>query len=118
VKFKKLKSNNFIQLHVEIPKKEDYAIGLSERKKINNYGMLFNFEQENKYQGFSMKNTKINLSIAFINANKKIVDIQEMKAMDNKIYLSKHPFQYAIEAPARWFDKQKITIGDIVILPY
>ena len=64
-----------------------------------------------------MKNTKFNLSIAFIDANKIIVDIQEMRAFHDKIYISKYPFQYAIEAPEEWFLINKINVGDSVGIP-
>ena len=115
--FKKMKSNEIIVLPIEIPKREDYAIGLSDRDQVDNFGMLFNFGKETKYQGFSMQNTTFNLSIAFIDKNKIIVDIQEMQAYQKEVYISKYPFQYAIEAPAKWFYANDIQIGDTVAFP-
>ena len=117
IKFRKKESQEMVILPVEVPPMKDYAIGLSKKNKVENFGMLFNFREETKYQGFSMKNTKFNLSIAFINANKTIIDIQEMKAFHNEIYISKYPFQYAIEAPAEWFLINEINIGDSVTIP-
>jgi len=115
--FRKKGNQEIIILPIEIPKMKDYAVGLSNREQVENFGMLFNFKQETKYQGFSMKKTKFNLSIAFIDANKRIVDIQEMQAFHNEIYISKYPFQYAIEAPEQWFFINNINIGDAVALP-
>ena len=115
--FRKKDTQEIILLPVEIPKMKDYAVGLSNKKQVKNFGMLFNFSKETRYQGFSMKNTKFDLSIAFINADKIIVDIQEMRALHNEIYISKYPFQYAIEAPAEWFFINNINIGDDVIIP-
>tara|TARA_Y100001970_G_C14249673_1_gene870855 strand:+ start:3950 stop:4465 length:516 start_codon:yes stop_codon:yes gene_type:complete len=115
--FKKKDTKEIIILPIEIPKMKDYAVGLSDKEQVENFGMLFNFEQEKKYQGFSMKKTKFNLSIAFIDTNRTIVDIQEMQAFHNEIYISKYPFQYAIEAPEKWFFINNINIGDTVVLP-
>jgi|TARA_B110000116_G_C16747569_1_gene541698 uncharacterized membrane protein (UPF0127 family) len=117
VKFLSSSSNQYITLLVEVPNKENYGIGLSNKDKLDNQGMLFKFENQNKYRGFSMKNTKINLSIAFINSKKIIVDIQEMEAGYQTIYTSKFLFLYAIEAPEKWFQKNNIKPGDSVTLP-
>tara|TARA_B100001142_G_scaffold322401_1_gene370592 strand:+ start:16644 stop:17150 length:507 start_codon:yes stop_codon:yes gene_type:complete len=117
VVFIKKESKERVILAVEVPQMKDYAIGLSNKNKVENFGMLFNFREETKYQGFSMKNTKFNLSIAFIDANKIIIDIQEMKAFHDEIYISKYPFQYAIEAPEEWFLINEINVGDSVGIP-
>ena len=117
VKFLNSSSNQYVTLLVEVPNKENYGIGLSNKDKLDNQGMLFKFESQNKYRGFSMKNTKINLSIAFINSKKIIVDIQEMEAGYQTIYTSKFLFLYAIEAPEKWFQKNNIKPGDLVTLP-
>ena len=66
---------------------------------------------------FCCQRKVLHLSIAFIDANKIIVDIQEMRAFHDKIYISKYPFQYAIEAPEEWFLINKINVGDSVGIP-
>jgi uncharacterized membrane protein (UPF0127 family) len=91
--------------------------GLMFRKKLNsNEGMLFIFDNE-ETRTFWMKNTLINLSIAYLDKNRKIVDIQEMKAMNTIMekpptYPSKSPAMYALEMPEGWFKKNKIKEGD------
>ncbi|PZC41017.1 MAG: Uncharacterized conserved membrane protein, UPF0127 family [Chloroflexi bacterium] len=110
-------TERIVKLPVEVPLEIDYGIGLSNRKQLSNRGMLFTFQNSNKHRGFSMKNTYIDLSIAFINAEKKIVSIKEMTALNQNIYTINMPFKYAIEAPKHWFTKNKIEIGYKVILP-
>ncbi len=87
------------------------------RKKLNkNAGMLFEFEKEGLYP-FWMKNTYIPLSIAFIDKNMVIIDIQNMQPLDTFHYVcSLIPFKYALEMNRGWFKKNNINIGDTVRL--
>ena len=117
VQFLNSTTGTIVKLPVEVPLENEYGIGLSNRKKLSNRGMLFTFQNSNKHRGFSMKNTYIDLSIAFINTEKKIVSIKEMTALNQNIYTISMPFKYAIEAPRHWFAKNKIEIGYEVILP-
>lgn len=93
------------------------AYGLMNRTKMPaNSGMLFVFDQERVLQ-FWMKNTLIDLDIAYIDKNKKIIDIQTMKAVTSMLqtnpptYPSKLPAQYALEMNSGWFKKNKIKEG-------
>ena len=119
VKFKKtvIKIKN-IKVDVELAETEEQLeYGLMFRDHLStNQGMLFIFDQERPLS-FWMKNTIIDLSIAYFDKNKKIVDIQEMKAtssLDLQIpsYPSKSPALYALEMNARWFEKNHIKVGD------
>lgn len=82
-------------------------------------GMLFMFEIE-RTLGFWMKNTYIDLDIAYIDKNFKIIDIQQMKATssieigDPPAYPSKKPAQFALEMNKNWFQKHKFKVGDLV----
>jgi uncharacterized membrane protein (UPF0127 family) len=66
---------------------------------------------------FWMKNTRIPLSIAYIDANRAIIDIQDMVPASDiekfpPSYPSKKPAQYALEMNLGWFVKNKIKVGD------
>lgn len=120
IKFKKtfIKIKN-IKIDVELAETEEQLeYGLMFRDHLStNQGMLFIFDQERPLS-FWMKNTIIDLSIAYFDKNKKIVDIQEMKAtssLDLQIpsYPSKSPALYALEMNARWFEKNHIKVGDV-----
>ncbi|MBX3020531.1 MAG: DUF192 domain-containing protein [Bdellovibrionales bacterium] len=80
-------------------------------------GMLFVFE-ESRTLGFWMKNTLIPLSIAFIDSQGKVVDIQEMDVASSSMsinipsYQSRQPAQFALEMNRGWFAKNKLKVGD------
>lgn len=91
--------------------------GLMFRKTLeSNSGMLFVFESEHELN-FWMKNTYVDLSIAYIDKNKKITEIIDMIAIppDSKIYPTTYPSKkkskYALEMNRGWFEKNKISIG-------
>lgn len=77
-----------------------------------NSGMLFVFSQEAIYP-FWMKNTKIPLSIAFINSRGEIVGIRQMQPFDTTtMHMPFRPFRYAIEMEQGWFGAHGVKKGD------
>lgn len=91
--------------------------GLMERTALaDNAGMLFVFEQERQLS-FWMKNTIIPLSIAYIDAGGRIVDIQDMQPLDETSHPSDGPAQYALEVNQGFFEENGIEVGDRVELP-
>ncbi len=60
--------------------------------------MLFVYPDEEE-RSFWMRNTLIPLSIAYMDSEGRIVDIQDMKALDDDPphYVSAEPAQYALE---------------------
>ncbi|MBC7457578.1 MAG: DUF192 domain-containing protein [Bdellovibrionaceae bacterium] len=91
--------------------------GLMYRETLGkDQGMLFVFDKEETLS-FWMKNTYLDLSIAYINKKMKIVDIQEMKATsplevtEPITYPSKKPAMYALEMPKGWFKASNIKVG-------
>jgi uncharacterized membrane protein (UPF0127 family) len=103
-----------VPLHVEVPPMTEYGIGLSGRRALEERGMLFDF-QNNEHSGpFWMKNTHIDLDIAFVGADIRIISIQRMKAEDETHITSPRPYRFAIEAPAGWFERNRIAAGDMV----
>lgn len=121
-KTKKVKLGNNT-LTVELANTNELrAQGLMNRTSLKpSWGMLFIFEDE-RTQSFWMKNTFIPLSIGFFNAQRKLVDIQDMTPARSlmeknlKSYYSKHPALYALEVNQGWFKKHKIKLGDRLII--
>lgn len=104
------------KLNVEIADSpEERALGLMYRQTLaQDQGMLFIFEQAGIYP-FYMKNTKIPLSIAFIDQKGVIIDIQQMAPFDEQTqHYPNKPFLYALETNQGWFFEQGIKIGDTV----
>ena len=83
-----------------------------------NAGMLFVFEGEQTLS-FWMRDTLIPLSIAYIDAEGRIVDIQDMQPLDDvpPHYVSAEPAQYALEVNQGFFEERGVVVGDTVELP-
>lgn len=79
-------------------------------------GMLFVFDAEQP-RSFWMKDTLIPLSIAYIDAQGRIVDIQDMQPLDETPHPSAAPAQYALEVNQGFFAARGIQVGDLVELP-
>jgi len=83
-----------------------------------NAGMLFVFEGEQALS-FWMRDTLIPLSIAYIDAEGRIVDIQDMQPLDDvpPHYVSAEPVRYALEVNQGFFEQRGVAVGDTVELP-
>ena len=81
-------------------------------------GMLFVYPDEEE-RSFWMRNTLIPLSIAFMDSEGRIVDIQDMKALDDDPphYVSAEPAQYALEVNKGFFEERGVDVGDRANLP-
>ncbi len=93
--------------------------GLMERTELaEDAGMLFVFDREQP-RSFWMRNTLIPLSIAYISADGRIVDIQDMEPLDDEppSYASAEPAKYALEVNQGFFAERGVEVGDRVEIP-
>ena len=96
---------------------EERQMGLMGRDALaEDAGMLFVFDAEQQLS-FWMKDTLIPLSIAFMDSEGRIVDIQDMQPLDETPHLSAEPAQYALEVNQGFFGTRGIQVGDSVELP-
>lgn len=112
-------SVNGHQLVVEVAlTPQAHACGLSHRFHLDeNRGMLFVFSQPG-LKTFWMKNTYIPLSIAFLDAAGKIINIEAMQPDQTEVlYRSLLPAAYALEVNQGWFQLRGIRAGDRIDLP-
>jgi len=79
-------------------------------------GMLFVFGREQPLS-FWMKDTLIPLSIAYIAADGRIVDIQDMAPLDETSHPSAEPAKYALEVNQGFFAECGVEMGDTVEIP-
>ncbi len=94
---------------------EQHRYGLMNRKSLgNDAGMLFIFENET-VRRFWMKDTLIDLQIAFIDSSFFIVDIQSMQANTLTEHVSRFPAQYALEVGQGVLTEKGIQIGDAIV---
>ncbi|MFM8930224.1 MAG: DUF192 domain-containing protein [Betaproteobacteria bacterium] len=93
---------------------EQRAIGLMHRKAMPQHaGMIFVFERPEPLC-FWMKNTLIPLSIAFLQDDGTIINIEEMKPQTLNSHCSARPARFALEMNAAWFSKRGLKPGDKV----
>lgn len=93
---------------------ETRETGLMNRFSLRqDHGMLFVFESPQPL-AFWMKNTYIPLSIAFVDGNGRILNIEDMRPQDESTHLSKGEALYAIEMRQGWFASKGIAAGDRV----
>jgi len=96
---------------------EQQALGLMRRDSMpEDHGMIFIFEEE-RMQGFWMKDTRIPLDILFVDAKGKVVSVSGMKPYDLNTTSSEVPAQYAIELNAGQAKAAGIRKGDVLEIP-
>ena len=88
------------------------AMGLMFRDSLSeDHGMLFIFDQPGQVS-FWMKNTKIPLSIAFLEGDRVINEEKSMRPYDETLIQSQSDkIRYAIEVNAGWFDRHQVRSG-------
>lgn len=94
----------------------EQVMGLRGREQLpENRGMLFVYLEESD-RTYTMEDTLIPLSIAFMDSGGRIIDIQDMKPLTTG-YDSAGPAQYALEVNKGYFDERGVEVGDRVRLP-
>ena len=88
--------------------------GLMHRQSLPEMsGMLFIYQTDERRQlGFWMRDTVIPLSIAFLDDNGTILQIEDMRPKDETRILSKTEVRYALEVNQGWFARHGIAVGD------
>ena len=94
---------------------EDRRTGLMFRSSLpENQGMLFVYETEGRYAMW-MKNTNVALSVAFIDRNGIILNIEDMEPHTEDSHGSKGSAKYSLEMNQGWFKNRGIKKGDRVL---
>jgi uncharacterized membrane protein (UPF0127 family) len=103
------------EIRAEIANTEqDRLRGLMFRDKLaENSGMIFSYPRAEP-TAMWMKNTRIALSVAFIDGNGRILNIAEMEPYSEQAHASSGAASYALEMNRDWFRKQGIKSGDLV----
>ncbi len=87
------------------------AQGLMYRKQLaSNAGMLFVFERPGE-QCMWMKNTLIPLSVAFMDEEGAIINIEDMAPQTLDSHCARRPARYALEMNGGWFAARGIKPG-------
>jgi hypothetical protein len=88
--------------------------GLMHRKGLPaQEGMLF-VNPDSEIQCMWMKNTLIPLSVAFLDAQGRILNIEDMQPNTYDYHCSRAPARYALEMNLGWFRDNRVQTGDTV----
>jgi len=66
---------------------------------------------------FWMKNTYVDLDLAFIASDGEIVQVEHLKAFDAEPVYSRQPARFALELPAGWLAAHGIGVGTRLTIP-
>ena len=90
-------------------------LGLMFRRGLApNHGMLFIFDPAMKACMW-MRNTLIPLSVAFIDRDGRVVNIEEMQANTDQVHCARHEVPFALEMAHGWFSERGLRPGQTVI---
>ena len=90
---------------------QNRQVGLMNRRVMPpQRGMLFVFSRENTHCMW-MRNTFIPLSVAFIDADGVIINIEDMQPQTESNHCARKPARYALEMNQGWFAQRGIKPG-------
>lgn len=94
---------------------EERQLGLMYRDTLPaDQGMLFVYPDAQERR-FWMKNTRVPLSIAFIDPTGVIVSMADMTPLDTRTTPSEFAAMYALEVNRGWFQAHGVKVGDAVV---
>ena len=90
---------------------QNRQVGLMKRQAMPvQHGMLFVFNQENTHCMW-MRNTLLPLSVAFMDAEGKIINIEDMQPQTEDNHCARRAARYALEMNLGWFTQRGIKPG-------
>jgi uncharacterized membrane protein (UPF0127 family) len=94
---------------------EAREIGLMYRQDLApNHGMLFVFDTAEKTCMW-MRNTLIPLSVAFIDFDGRVVNIEDMAPQTDSTHCAHRPVPYALEMTRGWFSERGLRPAQTII---
>ena len=105
-------SAGFHRIEAEVAANDrNRQVGLMNRKAMpSQHGMLFVFAENNTHCMW-MRNTLLPLSVAFLNEEGKIINIEDMQPQTEDNHCAKVPARYALEMNLGWFAQRGINPG-------
>ena len=88
--------------------------GLMFRKSLAaNQGMLFVFSQQDRHCMW-MRNTLLPLSVAFLDEQGRVLNIEDMKPQTDNSHCAAAPARFALEMNVGWFSSKRLKAGQQV----
>jgi uncharacterized membrane protein (UPF0127 family) len=102
-------------IHAELADNDSARMrGLMYRQALApNHGMLFIFDETDRHCMW-MRNTLLPLSVAFIDNDGAIVNIEEMKARTDDTHCARRGVRYALEMDGGWFKAHGLGAGSVI----
>jgi len=96
---------------------EEQQKGMMFRKTLGpDEAMLFIFPRDSNLS-FWMKNTLVDLDLAYIRSDGLILQIEHLKAYDLTSVFSRRPARFALEVPPGWFAAHGVETGGRATIP-
>ncbi|MGL4409655.1 MAG: DUF192 domain-containing protein [Zoogloea sp.] len=102
---------------------EHRMLGLMQRESMPpQHGMLFLFPEAQRHCMW-MKNTLLPLSVAFLDEQGRIINVEEMKPQTEDNHCAAKPARFALEMNQGWFKSKGLGAGTLIrgaeqLLPY
>lgn len=105
-------SVGFYRIEAEVAAEQaDRMQGLMQRRSLaENQGMLFVFSQDARHCMW-MRNTLLPLSVAFLDAEGRILNIEDMQPQTEDNHCAARPARFALEMNRGWFAGKGLTPG-------
>jgi len=102
-------------IHAELADNESARmLGLMYRDSLApNHGMLFIFDETDTHCMW-MRNTLLPLSVAFIDNDGAIVNVEEMQARTDATHCARRGVHYALEMAAGWYKAHGLGPGSVI----
>ncbi len=90
---------------------ENRMLGLMQRKRMPpNHGMLFVFTEPQRHCMW-MKNTLLPLSVAFLDDEGRILNVEDMQPQTEDNHCAARPARFALEMNLGWFRQKGFGVG-------
>lgn len=94
---------------------EQRMVGLMNRQYMAvNKGMLFVFDTQTRHCMW-MRNTLIPLSVAFLDEQGRIINVEEMQPQTENNHCAAQPAKFALEMNAKWFRSRGLGAGTPIV---
>ena len=108
-------SAGMYHIEAEVAATQDQRmVGLMQRREMPpQHGMLFVFPQDQTHCMW-MRNTLLPLSVAFLDRDGKIINVEDMQPQSDENHCAKYYARYALEMNLGWFKSRGLTRGSSI----
>lgn len=90
---------------------ENRMVGLMQRRSMPvNHGMLFVFTEQQRHCMW-MRNTLLPLSVAFLDEQGRILNVEDMQPQTEDNHCAAKPARFALEMNLGWFKQKGLAAG-------